>query len=77
MKKRGITLLMMMMVLIVVAGCSNQAEETEQEIVWDTLPPDEQGIEVTMSDIAKEHMEVDWDQKSSQSSLFVLIPGSP
>ena len=76
MKKRGIILLMMI-VLMVAAGCSNQVEEAEQEMVWDTLPPEEQGIEVTMSDSAKEHMVVDWDQKSSQSSLFVLIPGSP
>lgn len=75
MKKKGIILLMIM-VLMVAAGCSNQVEEAEQEIVWETLPPEEQGIEVTVSDIAREHMATDWEEKYSQRALFMLIPGS-
>lgn len=75
MKRIG-SVLFLMIVLMVTVSCSNQVEEAEQEIVWDTLPPEEQGIEVTVSDIAREHMEIDWGQKSSQRALFMLIPGS-
>lgn len=72
-KKLGIILITLIL-LTITAGCSD-LQEKEPEVVWDTLPTEEQGIEVTVSEAAKEQMEVDWEEKSS-TSLFMLIPGS-
>ncbi len=73
-KKLGIILITLVL-LTIMAGCSDLQEEAEPEVVWDTLPTEEQGIEVTVSEAAKEQMEADWEEKSSRS-LFMLIPGS-
>ena len=76
MKKKLIAVLIILLVLFITAGCSSPQEEAEPEVVWDTLPVEEQGIDVTVTDSAREHMADDWGQKSSNTALFMLIPGS-
>lgn len=74
MKKLGIILLIVLVVTL--AGCSQQEAAADPEVKWETLAPEEQSIEVTVTDIAKRNMEADWGEKSSNTSLFMLIPGS-
>jgi len=69
-------LLIVLFVLTLSVGCSSPQEEAAPEVVWDTLPVEEQGIEVTVTETAREHMANDWEAKSSNTALFMLIPGS-
>lgn len=75
MKKKLGVILMILFVFAITAGCSSPQEEGP-EVVWDTLSVEEQGIDVTVTDTARDHMADDWEGKSSNTALFMLIPGS-